>query len=189
VIDPELQDWLLSLDSFLPLQQVRPSDLAIADRQALEQNAPSQTSLIEALLWLRVGVIDRPHELVQDGSQDIEKYLHGVVHRLEGDYWNAKYWFRQVRDEKLLKAFSSSIREVASKEDQSLIDDDQALFHHSLFQPQAFVDAVEKLLASQANSADKARKLSQLSYYEWYALWQAIACRQAKSSIPKQRPA
>lgn len=50
----------------------------------------------EALIWLRISKIHRAHELVQDASTGVQAYIHGMIHRLEGDYWNAKYWFRNA---------------------------------------------------------------------------------------------
>jgi hypothetical protein len=35
---------------------------------------------------------------VQDlESNPIAAYLHGIIHRREGDFWNANYWFRQAK--------------------------------------------------------------------------------------------
>ena len=39
------------------------------------------------------------HDQIQDleGNQTAA-YLHGIIHRREGDFRNANYWFRQARD-------------------------------------------------------------------------------------------
>jgi hypothetical protein len=38
------------------------------------------------------------HELVQDiEGNPMAAYLHGIIHRREGDFWNANYWFRQAK--------------------------------------------------------------------------------------------
>ena len=39
------------------------------------------------------------HDQVQalEGNQTAA-YLHGIIHRREGDFWNANYWFRQAKD-------------------------------------------------------------------------------------------
>ncbi|OXM17202.1 hypothetical protein [Paenibacillus herberti] len=45
-------------------------------------------------LYLRNGSLDRSHELSQELDSREGSYLHGMMHRIEGDYSNAKYWFR-----------------------------------------------------------------------------------------------
>ena len=38
------------------------------------------------------------HDLIQDLEGDpAAAYLHGLIHRREGDFWNANYWFRQAQ--------------------------------------------------------------------------------------------
>ncbi len=42
--------------------------------------------------------LEGAHSLIQDLSGNQEAaYLHGMIHRREGDFWNANYWFRQAR--------------------------------------------------------------------------------------------
>lgn len=61
---------------------------------------PSLTSEIDSLsdpIYLRSALhlandnIDRAHELAQsDEGNETSDYLHGMLHRREGDYWNSK---------------------------------------------------------------------------------------------------
>ena len=37
------------------------------------------------------------HEIVQKDESDLAAWLHGIVHTLEGDLDNARYWYRRVR--------------------------------------------------------------------------------------------
>ena len=53
-------------------------------------------SCCESGLWLLLGELDQSHELSQSVSQPEGSYWHGIMHRLEGDFWNSKYWFRKV---------------------------------------------------------------------------------------------
>jgi hypothetical protein len=36
------------------------------------------------------------HEIVQQDESDLAAWLHGIVHTLEGDLDNARYWYRRV---------------------------------------------------------------------------------------------
>lgn len=38
---------------------------------------------------------DEAHDIVQDLTDADAALLHGIVHRREPDYWNARYWFRR----------------------------------------------------------------------------------------------
>ncbi len=47
-------------------------------------------------LWLAAGDLDRSHTLSQSIENADGSYLHGIMHRREGDFGNAKYWFRRA---------------------------------------------------------------------------------------------
>lgn len=52
--------------------------------------------ILRAAVLLRLGRLEEAHQLVQSIEGPVAAYWHGIMHRLEGDYWNAKYWFRQA---------------------------------------------------------------------------------------------
>jgi hypothetical protein len=51
---------------------------------------------IKACLHLWNESVHRSHVLSQDIMSPTGSYLHGIMHRMEGDYDNAKYWFEQT---------------------------------------------------------------------------------------------
>jgi len=51
---------------------------------------------LQAAIWLYVDDLEESHAIAQTIDSPIGAYWHGIVHRREGDFWNAKYWFRQV---------------------------------------------------------------------------------------------
>ena len=47
-------------------------------------------------LWLRFNFLDESHGISQDLHTPEGSLWHGMMHRREGDFSNAKYWFRHV---------------------------------------------------------------------------------------------
>lgn len=47
-------------------------------------------------LWLLAGDLDRSHSISQGIETPEGSFWHGIMHRREGDFGNAKYWFRRV---------------------------------------------------------------------------------------------
>ena len=53
-------------------------------------------SLIRAVEHLEAGAWPQAHEIVQNEGSPLAAWLHGIVHTLEGDLNNARYWYRQA---------------------------------------------------------------------------------------------
>ncbi|HPF39004.1 MAG TPA: hypothetical protein P5081_17005 [Phycisphaerae bacterium] len=49
-----------------------------------------------AAVWLYVDELDKSHAISQGIDTPTGAFLHGIMHRREGDYWNSHYWFRRV---------------------------------------------------------------------------------------------
>lgn len=59
---------------------------------------PASAKCWKAALHLWNDSLDAAHALVQDLPTQTASVLHGIVHRREGDFGNAKYWFRRAGD-------------------------------------------------------------------------------------------
>ena len=47
-------------------------------------------------VWLLHDYLDESHRISQGIDTPSGSFWHGILHRREGDYSNAKYWFRHV---------------------------------------------------------------------------------------------
>jgi len=87
------------------------------------------TPALKSALHLWNDSLTASHALAQEIHTPTGSYLHGVMHRREPDYGNAKYWFQQVGEHPLFPA----VREAARTLHPALVWD-----------PFAMVDACEK---------------------------------------------
>ena len=100
---PQIQP-LLAEDRLNDLGPGSPNLGVRALLQQLEHDLPSRANNRDfalaclAGLWLRHDFLDESHNISQDLHTLEGSYWHGILHRREPDYWNAKYWFRRVPD-------------------------------------------------------------------------------------------
>lgn len=101
----ELVDDLLEQskdEAFRRLHPVEPlhghTDLLDAIRNASETDLGGGplSHLVRAGLFYRFDAIDEAHRIVQDDDSELAAYWHGMIHRREGDFDNARYWFRRA---------------------------------------------------------------------------------------------
>lgn len=60
----------------------------------------TKQELTQALALLRQGDWEAAHKIVQqDEDSPLSCWAHGIVHLMEGDRSNARYWYRQARRE------------------------------------------------------------------------------------------
>lgn len=52
-------------------------------------------ALLRGGLYYAVDAIHEAHRIFQDAPGDLGAYWHGMMHRREGDFDNARYWFRR----------------------------------------------------------------------------------------------
>jgi hypothetical protein len=65
----------------------------------MAQPRESSADLVRALAHLEKRDWQAAHEIVQDDKSALAAWLHGIVHTLEGDLDNARYWYRRARRE------------------------------------------------------------------------------------------
>ena len=43
------------------------------------------------------GEWDTSHKIAQDYSDPIANWIHAVLHKIEGDAWNSRYWYARTQ--------------------------------------------------------------------------------------------
>lgn len=69
-----------------------------AFRQTLDkqEQPPDWPVTLRALWYDAKGDWHSSHDLVDQLTEPMAKWIHAYLHRKEGDDWNARYWYRQA---------------------------------------------------------------------------------------------
>lgn len=63
-----------------------------------------------AAVWLFSDFLDESHTVSQSIPGQEGSYLHGIMHRREGDFSNAKYWFRKAGQLEFFESLANQIQ-------------------------------------------------------------------------------
>jgi hypothetical protein len=85
----------LSAREPMPDQRLIERVAAAEDDEIAETNGP-EAKCLRSLLLIAAGELDKAHRIVQAVSTSDGAYIHGLVHRIEDDFDNARYWFRRA---------------------------------------------------------------------------------------------
>jgi len=56
----------------------------------------NKTALLLAVQAALDGDWDKSHKIAQDYSDATANWIHAVLHKIEGDAWNSKYWYART---------------------------------------------------------------------------------------------
>jgi hypothetical protein len=115
-------------------------------------------------LWLWFNHLDESHHISQELHTPEGSFWHGIMHRREGDYGNAKYWFRRVGDHLTFTRLAATAAQLAAG-----VEGAPALGSHKNWDPYAFVDLCEQCVDGQSHLTPLCQELQRV---EWHLLFE-----------------
>lgn len=141
--------WQTVLTASIPGLLDEPRDGPLSEQ--IKHFADGLPPLAISGLWLLAGDLDRSHCISQNDSSAEGSFWHGIMHRREGDYSNAKYWFRRVGEHPVIARLAEEQPDVFSD-------------------PYEFVDQVEKACGRRGSDPVVTQSLLMAQWTEWQLL-------------------
>ena len=116
--------------------------------------------------WLLHDFLDESHAISQGVETSSGSFWHAVMHRREGDFSNAKYWFRRVGTHEVLDELGAHVTALAADAPSRALAD--RIAPASRFDPYAMVDACQSAIR-QAGAAEAICR--QVQQAEWEQLF------------------
>lgn len=140
------------------LRQTEADALFDGDKPASDDFAQCTRSA----LFLYFSALDESHKISQNIASTTGSYLHGIMHRQEPDYANAKYWFRRTGRHELFP----TLREECTRLRYRSEPVEQRLSARPEWDADWFIDRCEQAV-SGSGSNDLVRDLESIQRLEW----------------------
>jgi hypothetical protein len=140
------------------------------------QDASSAAALL-AGLWLGHDALEEGHRLAQEIDSPTGSFWHAIMHRREGDFSNAKYWYARCRGHPAQRSITASMASLAQA---AGVDPPGKRLVAVQWDGPELVDLVESVYRRPADT--KARLAQRLQQIEWEGLFAYCALAAAGRS-------
>ncbi|MEM7576837.1 MAG: hypothetical protein AAF328_05110 [Planctomycetota bacterium] len=177
-LPPDVRPVLTPLFDVLPFEQAMPAlviepgshapppQAAAVVRELADRNPFVGRPDLLAGLWLYIDDLDTAHAHAQDDATPTGSFWHAVVHRREGDFDNARYWYAKASHHPAMPHIDLVGGGAGSGTDVAAYD------------PEAFVAQVQHAHEANATEANTPALMS-TQRKEWKALFEWCAGRRA----------
>ena len=117
-------------------------------------------------VWLLHDFLDESHTISQGVETGSGSFWHGMMHRREGDFSNAKYWFRRVGSHEVLDVLGEHVVSLGS--DASSLALAERIARKGQFDPYAMADACQAATRQGGDAEQFCRRVQQV---EWELLF------------------
>ncbi len=125
---------------------------------------------VRSALFLYFAALDESHTISQGISSPSGSFLHGIMHRQEPDFSNAKYWFRRVPEHEIYAALRQSALDLLKGEAGAAAGRLRSeIERRSQWDPLWFVDECQT--AHRGKDADHEQRLLEMQRLEWQLLF------------------
>jgi hypothetical protein len=165
-----ITDRLPELGTGTPNESVQPQlaaltiETAFAGKRVVDRDA---ARCCISALWLWHDFLDESHAISQEIDTAGGSYWHGIMHRREPDYGNAKYWFRRVPNHPIFEPLAEQAAALARK--SQLDPPAEYLTTQTIWDPFKFVDLCEAIGRGKSPCEQVAREVAGL---EWRLLFE-----------------
>jgi hypothetical protein len=123
-------------------------------------------------LWLLHDFLEESHAISQEVETADGSYWHGIMHRREPDYGNAKYWFRRVGNHPVFAPLAVNARELVFGGQEKLSAAARFLLEQELWDPYRFIDWCEALARRSTPSSNEEMLARRVARAEWDLLFE-----------------
>ena len=144
-------------------------DHTLGEFFSTERIAPRIQPLLRSAALLWHDHLDASHGISQGVETRDGSWLHGIMHRREPDYGNAKYWFRRVGQHEAYATLAGRAAALLRARDADLAG---RLIENGEWMPFAFVEQCEK--AERGSDAALSSALQEIQAAEFDVLMEHI---------------